>query len=110
MGLPVIRTNSAVCVRYRDPAYEAGFVYPAKRLRGAIEPPRVLKPGDHHQGGHGHHGHHSWKPQIGMAPARQQASLMGAGHRMLGHHVPRGRGGGQYSSVPPPMSGMSSML
>lgn len=108
MGLPVLRDNSVVHVRFRDPKYGEDYVFPATRLRGAVEPPRVLKPGDEHQG------HRSWKPQIGMAPARHQASLMDAGHRMLGHHVPRGGrggggggggGGGHYSSVPPPMSG-----
>ena len=102
MGLPVIRENRAVCVRFRDPVYGQDFIFPAKRLPGAIEPPKVLKP----QG----EGHNYWKPQIGMARSRQQASLMDAGHRMLGHHAPRGGGGGggQYSSVPPPMSGGNS--
>lgn len=99
MGLPVLRNNEVVHVRFRDPKYGDDFIFPASRLRGAVEPPRVLKPGDHQPG------HASWKPQIGMAPSRHQASLMDAGHRMLNHHVPRGRGGGQYSSVPPPMRG-----
>lgn len=98
MGLPVIRNNAVVHVRFRDPRYGDDFVFPAQRLRGAVEPPRVLKPGDHQPG------HASWKPQIGMAPARHQASVMDAGHRMLNHHVPRGMGG-QYSSVPPPSRG-----
>lgn len=103
MGLPVLRQNTVVSVRYRDPKYGDDYIYPAVRLPGANEPPRVLKPGE--QDGDVR----NWKQHIGMGPRRYQGSLNEAGHRMLGHHVPRGgRGssaGGQYSNVPPPMSG-----
>ncbi|XP_034233636.1 5'-3' exoribonuclease 2 homolog [Thrips palmi] len=104
MGLPVLRQNAVICVRYRDPQYPDGFIYPAKRLPGAIEPPRVLKPGEQNRDVG------NWKQHIGMGPRTYQGSLNEAGHRMLGHHVPRGgRGGGgsggHYSNVPPPMSG-----
>ena len=39
---------------------------------------------------------------------RDQASLGDAGHRMLSHHVPRGRGGA-YDAVPPPLMGAPMM-
>ena len=34
-GLKKLDRNRVVCVRYRDPAYAADFIYPAKRLPGA---------------------------------------------------------------------------
>lgn len=43
------------------------------------EPPRVLKPQDLSPAQN-----REWRPQIGMAPATQRASLGTAGHRMLG--------------------------
>lgn len=98
MGLPVLRQNTVVTVRYRDPVYAKGFIFPAIRLDGAIEPPRVLKPGQEGSDVA------NWKQHIGMAPRTYQGSLGAAGHRMLGHHAPRGEG--MYSNVAPPsMSG-----
>ncbi|KAJ9576834.1 hypothetical protein L9F63_006608, partial [Diploptera punctata] len=93
-GLPFLRDNAVFCIRYRDPKYDDNFIFPAKRLKGAREPPRVLKPQDLTP-----NQNRSWRPQIGMAPATQRASLSDAGHRMLGHNVKAGAG--IYSSVPP---------
>lgn len=78
MGLPVIRNNLVFCVRFRDPVYPDTFIFKAERLTGAKEPHRVLKPGDLDEAAS-----KAWKPQIGMAPSRYQASLGQAGHRML---------------------------
>uniref|UniRef100_A0A8D8TWE9 5'-3' exoribonuclease n=1 Tax=Cacopsylla melanoneura TaxID=428564 RepID=A0A8D8TWE9_9HEMI len=103
-GLEVVRSNTVYCMKFRDPNYGENFKYPAIRLEGAIEPARVLKPGDlpvsQNQG---------WRPQTGMAPRHNQASVGQAGHRMVNHYTPRdqsnGRTGGQgqFSAVPPPL-------
>ncbi|CAG9128040.1 unnamed protein product [Plutella xylostella] len=74
--------------------YPEDFIFPARRLPGATEPLRVLKPGDLSQ-----QGNRNWRPQIGMVPSNTLASLDAAGHRMLGHQLPRDR---SYSHVPPP--------
>lgn len=89
MGLPMLRDNQVVAVRYRDPRYADDYVFPAKRLPGAIEPPAVLKPGE----GEEHGQMARWKQHIGMAPHRQRASLNDAGHRMVNHYGGRGGGG-----------------
>ncbi|XP_050305461.1 5'-3' exoribonuclease 2 homolog [Anthonomus grandis grandis] len=97
-GLPAIVGNIVVCVRFRDPKYTKGFKFPAKRLKGAKEPPRVLKPQDLDPQANRH-----WRSQVGMVPATQRANLGGAGHRMLGHYV-RHDQKRDYASIPPPSS------
>ncbi|XP_060536009.1 5'-3' exoribonuclease 2 homolog isoform X2 [Cylas formicarius] len=94
-GLPPVHGNIVVCVRFRDPKYGKGFVFPARKLKGAKDPPRVLKPEDLSP-----QENRQWRSQIGMAPATQRASLDLPGHRMLGHYAPREKG--PYGSVPPP--------
>ncbi|PNF18929.1 hypothetical protein B7P43_G15788, partial [Cryptotermes secundus] len=96
LGLSVLTKNNVYCVRFRDPKYDDTFIFPAVRLKGAREPPRVLKPQDLSPSQN-----RRWRPQIGMAPATQRASLGDAGHRMLGHHTNVRAGAGIYSSVPP---------
>lgn len=59
--------NIVCCVRYRDPKYARGFIFPARRLKGAKEPPRVLKPSDLAP-----EQNRNWRAQIGMAPATQR--------------------------------------
>lgn len=90
--------NQVLCVRFRDPKFPDSFVFPAKRLKGIKEPARVLKAKDFHGGG-------GFRPQIGMAPARQRASLDASGHRAVNHNSPRLPG--KYGSVPPPLMGMT---
>lgn len=63
----MIYGNIVVTVRFRDPKYTKGFVFPAKKLKGAKEPPRVLKPTDLDPQANRH-----WRAQIGMAPATQR--------------------------------------
>lgn len=99
--------NAVICVRFRDPVYPVGFIFPAKRLPGAKEPERVLKPGDLTP-----EANRGWRPQVGMARSTTRASLGNAGHRMVNFHSRDGdRGGndqqrsqGQYGAVPPPQN------
>lgn len=63
-GLLTITENIVYCVKYRDPKYPRGFVFPARRLKGAKEPLRVLKPQDFEE-----RGGQNWRPIIGMAPS-----------------------------------------
>ncbi|XP_045537994.1 5'-3' exoribonuclease 2 homolog [Papilio machaon] len=94
VGLSPVLGNRVVCVRFEDPQYPDEFIFPARRLKGATEPPRVLKPGDLSD-----QQNRNWRPQIGMVRSHTVASLEMAGHRMLGHNLPRDR---NYASVPPP--------
>ncbi|KAL0868853.1 hypothetical protein ABMA27_007202 [Loxostege sticticalis] len=94
IGLPPVLGNRVVCVRYQDPQYPEEFVFPARRLKRAVEAPRVLKPGNL-----SHQENRNWRPQIGMVRSHTIASLEEAGHRMLGHHIPRDRA---YGNVAPP--------
>ena len=79
-------------MRYRDPAYGPDFIFPAERLPGAESPPNVLKPQDLDP-----RQNREWRPRMGFGERRDQGNLGQAGHRMLGHHVPR------YGAVPPPI-------
>ncbi|XP_023328403.1 5'-3' exoribonuclease 2 homolog [Eurytemora carolleeae] len=92
-GLKPLEGNRVICARYRDPKYPEDFIFPSRRLEGAKDPPTVLKPGDLTE-----RGSREWKPRMGFTERRDQASLGGAGHRMLGHHTPRGGGG--YGAPP----------
>ncbi|CAB3249524.1 unnamed protein product [Arctia plantaginis] len=92
IGLKPVIGNQAVCVRFLDPSYDKEF--PARRLFGAVEPPRVLKPGNL-----SHEENRNWRPQIGMARSNTIATMEAAGRRMLGHHLPRDN---MYGAVPPP--------
>ncbi|XP_026478620.1 5'-3' exoribonuclease 2 homolog [Ctenocephalides felis] len=83
-GLKPLTDNTLYVVRYRDPTYEEGYIFPARRLEGAIDPPRVLKPSDLSAAES-----RNWRPQIGMAPSQTRAYLGQAGHRMINHHAPR---------------------
>jgi hypothetical protein len=96
LGLDGVSNNMVCCVKYRDPKYDAGFIFPAKRLKGAIDPPRVLKPGDLDA-----EASRNWRPIIGMVPSTTRATLGDAGHRMVGHHAPKSEQR-PYSFVPPP--------
>ncbi|KAJ8723637.1 hypothetical protein PYW07_007617 [Mythimna separata] len=94
IGLQPVLGNHVVCVRFVDPAYDKEF--PARRLDGAVQPERVLKPGNL-----SHEENRNWRPHIGMARSNTIATMEAAGRRMLGHHLPR-QNQNPYSSVPPP--------
>lgn len=69
-------------IRYRDPKYSDTYIFPAKRLKGVKEPPRVLKPQDFEQMNRGGD-NQQWRPRIGFGPQKQVASLGNPGHRMI---------------------------
>ncbi|XP_056620228.1 5'-3' exoribonuclease 2 isoform X2 [Triplophysa dalaica] len=97
--IPMLRdntSNSAIGIKFKDPQYEAGYVFRAVVLPGAKIPNKVLKPGDWEQSNRG-----PWRPQLGFNPNRQQAHLDQSGFRKLNHHVSRNQGPGQFGSGPP---------
>ena len=69
-----------LCVRYRDLKYGEDFIFPAKRLPNAVDPPKVLKPEDLANKGA------NFTPRFGFGERRDKAQLDQAGHRMLNHH------------------------
>lgn len=66
-SLGTLKDNVVCCVRFRDPKYRRGYKFPAKKLKNATDPPRVLKPEDLTA-----HENRQWRAQIGMAPATQR--------------------------------------
>ncbi|KAL3052088.1 hypothetical protein OYC64_004777 [Pagothenia borchgrevinki] len=119
--IPTLRDiahNSAIGVKFRDPAFEKDFVFKAVLLSGAKMANAVLKPGDWERGNR-----QPWRPQTGFNQHRQPAHLDQSGFRALGHSMNRnqhggrgggggggggggrgGGGGGQYSNTAPPNS------
>ncbi|XP_017784066.1 PREDICTED: 5'-3' exoribonuclease 2 homolog [Nicrophorus vespilloides] len=83
-GLDDVSDNAVYCVNFSDPKYSVEFIFPAVRLPGALEPPKVLKPGDLNE-----EENRNWRPRIGMAPSNQRAYLPDSGHRMVNHYTPR---------------------
>ncbi|KAG6442043.1 5'-3' exoribonuclease 2 homolog [Manduca sexta] len=94
IGLAPVLDNRVLCIRFEDPQYPEDFIFPARRLKNASEPPRTLKPGNL-----SHEENRNYRPHIGMVRSNTLATLEMAGHRMLGHHLPRDR---SYGNVPPP--------
>lgn len=92
-GLDEVSSNLVCTVKYRYPQYPKGFIFPAKKLDGAIDPPTVLKPSDLNP-----QQNRQWRAQTGMVPATQRAYLDRPGHRMVNHHLP------SFNNVPPPQS------
>ncbi|KAJ4929392.1 hypothetical protein JOQ06_005000 [Pogonophryne albipinna] len=80
--IPTLRDiahNSAIGVKFRDPAFEKDFVFKAVLLSGAKMPNAVLKPGDWEKGNR-----QPWRPQTGFNQHRQPAHLDQSGFRALG--------------------------
>ncbi|XP_032671869.1 5'-3' exoribonuclease 2 homolog [Odontomachus brunneus] len=101
-GLPV-RNNKVYCVKFKDPKYSSSHIFPACKLKGAKEPPRVLKPQDFDLMNRDNR--HQWKPQIGFTRSTQSVSLAQAGHRMLERHTNHNRPQSQtYANIPPPIN------
>lgn len=92
-ALSVVSNNMVCTVRYRYPQYTKGYIFPARKLEGAKDPPTVLKPSDLNP-----QQNRQWRAQIGMVPATQRANLDRPGHRMLNHHLP------SFNNVPPPQN------
>lgn len=93
--------NRVVTVRYKDPKYEEGHIFEAKRLPGAVDPPNVLAPENRPS---------NYRPQIGFNRDFPQASLGEAGHRFVNHHAgaykhqqqPYQQQQRNYASIAPP--------
>ncbi|XP_076057715.1 5'-3' exoribonuclease 2 Rat1 [Oratosquilla oratoria] len=99
-GMDPVHDNQVVTVRFRDPKYPSDFVFEAKKLPGAVDPPKVLKPGDLPA-----EQNRNYRPVIGFNQNMPRASLGNAGHRTLGHYTPK-TGQGMYSNAPPPGMGL----
>ncbi|CRL03012.1 CLUMA_CG016524, isoform C [Clunio marinus] len=81
MGLHDITDNSVINVRYRDPKYPESFIFPARKLPTAIDPPKVLKQGVDQGNPH-------YRPVIGFNHNRTQfASVGDAGARTVNHYT-----------------------
>lgn len=94
-----IHENQVLTVRFRDPSYGDDYIFPARRLPGAIDPPVVLAPEkrdrDNYRPAIGELMDHllflifvsyTFSYYKGFNRDLPQASLGDAGHRMLNHH------------------------
>jgi 5'-3' exoribonuclease 2 len=80
-GLHDCTENSVITVRYRDPKYAEDFIFPARMLATATEPPKVLKQGVDQGNPH-------YRPVIGFNHNRQQFAGVGdAGARQVNHYT-----------------------
>jgi hypothetical protein len=80
-GLYDCTDNRVITVRYRDPKYAEGFIFPARKLSNATEPPKVLKQGIDQGNPH-------YRPVIGFNHNRSQFASVGEpGHRQVNHYT-----------------------
>ncbi|KAI1728374.1 5'-3' exoribonuclease 2 like protein [Ditylenchus destructor] len=77
-----IKANSCIMVAFRDPQFPESFVFKAERLHGAVDPERVVKPGDWDERRNG-----NFQPQIGFSRNIGHANISVAGHRALQHAI-----------------------
>ncbi|KAH8305480.1 hypothetical protein KR018_010062 [Drosophila ironensis] len=82
-GQQDIANNQIVTTLFRDPGYDEDFIFEAKRLPNAVDPPKVL-PAEQGQ----KHG-----PVIGFNSHTNRAYIPDSGHRMLNAGI-RNQGGG----------------
>ncbi|MPC12060.1 5'-3' exoribonuclease 2 [Portunus trituberculatus] len=99
-GMDNVTDNHVVTVRYRNPKYAEDFIFPARKLSNATDPPRVLKPSDLKG-----EDSRNYRPTIGFNRNMPRAHLDSSGHRALGHLLPNLRGGGLYSHNVPLLKG-----
>ncbi|XP_057304692.1 5'-3' exoribonuclease 2-like [Hydractinia symbiolongicarpus] len=91
-GQPDLTSTKAFSVRYEDPTYEEGFVFPAKILENATRPERTLKPGDFPAD-------KKWRPQTGMSRnSYSPQHVAPGGHRMLRHELGMNRPPSPYNT------------
>ncbi|VDK51600.1 unnamed protein product [Anisakis simplex] len=83
---PSIQSNHAIMAIYQDPQFDRSFVFSTKRLPGAKEVPRTLKPSDWNP-------NESYRPQIGFSRNVPRGQLADAGHRMIAHEMSFQRNG-----------------
>ena len=103
-GLKPVLAVRTLCVRYRDTAYPEDFIYPAKRLPGAVDPPNVLRPEDLLDRGA------NYTPRHGFGPRQDRAHLGQSGHRMLNHYHNSRNNQGAYAAIPPPHHGRGGFM
>ncbi|XP_034115085.1 5'-3' exoribonuclease 2 homolog [Drosophila albomicans] len=87
--LPDIVDNTAITAVYKDPEYDEDFIFLAKRLPNAVDPPQVIQNDNSHKNG----------PVIGFGNHSQRAYLPPGAHRMVNAGMRRndnGQGGGGY--------------
>ncbi|VIO96778.1 Uncharacterized protein BM_BM7704 [Brugia malayi] len=80
-----IAKNKAIMMIYKDPQFEKGYVFAAKRLPGAVDVPRTLKDTNLDR-------REPYRPQIGFLREIPRHGLTDAGRRMVEHsiyHSPR---------------------
>ncbi|KAH8279944.1 hypothetical protein KR054_011745 [Drosophila jambulina] len=85
-GLPDINENTIVTTTFRDPEYDDDYIFEAKRLPNAVDPPQVL-PSEQGQ---------KHRPVIGFNSHSNRAYVPDSGHRMLNAGIRNsyGQGGG----------------
>ncbi|XP_023232029.1 5'-3' exoribonuclease 2-like, partial [Centruroides sculpturatus] len=71
-----IPNNMVLSMRFRNPLYEEDYIFKSVLLPNAKIPPPTLKPEDFER-------NREWRPQIGMSPANQRASLDISGRKAL---------------------------
>lgn len=85
-GLPDITDNQIVTTLFKDPEYDEDFIFEAKRLPEAVDPPKVLPPDEGKKHG----------PVIGFNSHLNRAYIPDSGHRMLNAGMRNQGGGGGY--------------
>ncbi|KAH8238853.1 hypothetical protein KR038_004666 [Drosophila bunnanda] len=84
-GLPDINGNTIVTTTFRDPEYDDDYIFEAKRLPNAVDPPRVL-PSEQGQ---------KHRPVIGFNSHLNRAYVPDSGHRMLNAGIRNSYGQGE---------------
>lgn len=84
-----ITDNGVITVVFRDHSYEEGFIFPARRLPNAIDPPNVLAPSNKGQ---------DYRPTIGFTKDLPKAYVSQSGHRLLNNSLglPNGNNDQRY--------------
>lgn len=97
-GLHDVTENRVISAKILDPQYQEGFIFPARRLENACEPPKVLKQGSDNQ-------NRNYRPVIGFNHNRNNFANVGdSGRRMVNHYTnnrynDNGSGQGGYGEL-----------
>lgn len=75
-GLYPVCENQVMTMKFLDPKYADDFIFPARKLEGARDQPKVLGANE--------------GPVIGFGPRTDRGRLGNAGHRMVNHYGGRG--------------------
>ncbi|XP_055588422.1 5'-3' exoribonuclease 2 homolog [Uranotaenia lowii] len=82
-GESPVDENKVLTMKFLDPQYADDFIFPARKLEGARDQPKVLGANE--------------GPVIGFGPRTDRARLGNAGHRMMNHYTGAGNRGGNGS-------------